>query len=154
MQKKKEETQKIEKPKEHKKEERLLEYAWNDVSTWEYDNDVAILYKSDGSLLDKLHLDEVVEDYVNRYTKYQEPQTPETTLFDVSQKEYEFLETLYTRDMDMKLAIGLLNISENDLNTIVNKFLELEMLERVTDSEVKLTQKGILWLMQQIEGRR
>ncbi len=136
---------------EAEEEGRFLEYTWRDVSQWKYEENVCMLYDTDGSLLDTLHLDELVEDYVSRYTKYEEPETPPTTLLDITKKEYEFLETLYTRDMDMELAMGLLNIPKRELESMVNKFLEMDLLQRVTESEVKLTQKGILCLMQKYE---
>ncbi len=138
-----------EKPKEEKqKEEPVLDYRWGEVSTWKYNNNVCTLYKSDGSLLDTLHLDSLVEDYVTRYTKYQEPEQTTSKMIEVNEKEYEFLETLYSRDLDIDMAMVMLHISKPELETMVNKFIEHEMLQYESDTEVKLTRKGILYLLE------
>jgi len=138
-----------EKPKEEKqKEEPVLDYSWGEVSTWKYNNNVCTLYKSDGSLLDTLHLDSLVEDYVTRYTKYTEPEQTTSKMIEVNEKEYEFLETLYSRDLDIDMAMVMLHISKPELDTMINKFLESEMLKYESDNEVKLTRKGILYLLE------
>ena len=138
-----------EKPKkEKKKEEPVLDYRWGEVSTWKYNNNVCTLYKSDGSLLDTLHLDSLVEDYVTRYTKYTEPEQTESKMIELNEKEYEFLETLYSRDLDIDMAMVMLHISKPELDTMVNKFLESEMLQYESDNVVKLTRKGILYLLE------
>jgi len=138
-----------EKPKEEKqKEEPVLDYRWGEVSTWKYNNNVCTLYKSDGSLLDTLHLDSLVEDYVSRYTKHKEPEQTTSKMIEVTEKEYEFLETLYSRDLDIDMAMVMLHISKPELDIMVNKFLESEMLQYESDNEVKLTRKGILYLLE------
>ena len=150
------EKEEIKKEKKEKKEkpttrERHLDYTWEDVSSWDYDNNVISLFKTDGSVLDMLYLDALVEDYVHRYSKYEEVLEEATQTVRLSEKEYEFLETLYSRDMDMNLATGLLSISKDELDTIVQKLLSLEMLQHVSHREVKLTQKGILFLLEKLE---
>lgn len=123
----------------------LLDYAWGNVSNWEYDNNVVFLYGDEGDLLDKLHLDMLVEDYVNRYTKFKEP-SPTSKMFEIDEKEHEFLQMLHSRDMDIELAKVLLHISREKLDTMIHRLLELEMLQHVSFNEVKLTEKGINYL--------
>ncbi len=123
----------------------LLDYTWNDVSNWEYDNNVVSLYGDEGGLLDKLHLDMLIEDYVNRYTKDKES-IPTSKMFEIDEKEHEFLQMLHSRDMDIELAKVLLHISGEKLDTMIQKLLELEMLQHVSFNEVKLTEKGINYL--------
>jgi len=123
----------------------LLDYTWGDVSNWEYDNNVVFLYGDEGDLLDKLHLDMLVEDYVNRYTKFKEP-SPTSKMFEIDEKEREFLQMLHSRDMDIELAKVLLHISREKLDTMIHRLLELEMLQHVSFNEVKLTEKGINYL--------
>lgn len=134
--------------KKQKEDEGPLDYTWRDVSTWKYDNNVCTLYKSDGSPLDTLHLDSLVEDYVNRYTKYKEPEQIISKMIEIDEKEYEFLETLYSRDLDIEMAMAMLQISKPEVDSMVDKFLESEMLQYVSDNEVKLTRKGILYLLE------
>ncbi|MFW6173244.1 MAG: hypothetical protein ACOC5T_05815 [Elusimicrobiota bacterium] len=124
----------------------LLDYTWEDVSGWEYDNNVVFLYGGDGDLLDRLRLDMLVEDYVNRYTKYKELE-PTSKMFEIDEKDLEFLEILHSRDMDIELAKILLHISKEELDTMIHKLLELDMLEHVSFNEVKLTDKGINFLL-------
>lgn len=124
----------------------LLDYTWGDVSNWEYENNVVFLYRDEGDLLDKLHLDMLVEDYVNRYTKFKEP-SPTSKMFEIDEKEREFLQMLHSRDMDIELAKVLLHISREELDTMINRLLELEMLQHVSFNEVKLTEKGINYLL-------
>ena len=137
--------------KKQKEDEGPLDYTWRDVSTWKYDNNVCTLYKSDGSPLDTLHLDSLVEDYVNRYTKYKEPEQIISKMIEIDEKEYEFLETLYSRDLDIEMAMAMLQISKPEVDSMVDKFLESEMLQYVSDNEVKLTRKGLLYLLEQMK---
>lgn len=123
----------------------LLDYTWGDVSNWEYDNNVVFLYGDEDDLLDKLHLDMLIEDYVNRYTKDKEP-APTSKMFEIDEKEHEFLQMLHSRDMDIELAKVLLHISREKLDTMIHRLLELEMLQHVSFNEVKLTEKGINYL--------
>ena len=120
----------------------LLDYTWNDVSNWEYDNNVVSLYGDEGDLLDKMVLDMLIEDYVNRYTKDKES-IPTSKMFEIDEKEHEFLQMLHSRDMDIELAKVLLHISGEKLDIMIQKLLELEMLQHVSFNEVKLTEKGI-----------
>jgi hypothetical protein len=138
------------KPKEKKpkKDESILDYSWSEVSAWKYNNNVCTLYKSDGSLLDTLHLDSLVEDYVNRYTKYKKSEQTTSKMIEINEKEYELLEILYSRDLDIDMAMVMLHISKPELEVMVNKFLDSEMLQYISDNEVKLTRKGILYLLE------
>ena len=98
--------------------------------------------------LDTIHLDSLVKDYVSRYTKYKEPEPIKSKMIEINEKEYEFLETLYSRDLDIDMAMVMLHISKPELDTMVNKFLDSEMLQYESDNEVKLTRKGILYLLE------
>ena len=72
-------------------------------------------------------------------------------MIEIDEKEYEFLETLYSRDLDIEMAMAMLQISKPEADSMVNKFLESEMLQYVSDNEVKLTRKGLIYLLEQMK---
>lgn len=136
-------------PKEEEQEE--PEYTWDTVSTWKYDNNVCLLYDGQGKLLDTLQLDLVIEDYIERVTetkKHQLVSLPKTTMLKVTEKENELLEMMRRRDTDVQSAVTLLHISRQKLDTMIQKLLQLEMLQYISDNEVKLTQKGLQFLLE------
>jgi hypothetical protein len=136
-------------PKEEEQEE--PEYTWDTVSTWKYDNNVCLLYDGQGKLLDTLQLDLIIEDYIERVTetkKHQLISSPKTTMLKVTEKENELLEMMRRRDTDVQSAVTLLHISRQKFDTMIQKLLQLEMLQYISDNEVKLTQKGLQFLLE------
>jgi hypothetical protein len=125
------------------------EYTWDTVSTWKYDNNVCLLYNGQGKLLDTLHLDLIIEEYIERVTdakKHQLVSSPKTTLLKVTEKENELLEIMRRRDTDVQSAVTLLHISRQKFDTMIQKLLQLDMLQYISDNEVKLTEKGLQYL--------
>jgi len=65
----------------HKKklqeEKNLLNYSWDNVSSWDYDSNrkICIIYGKDGNVLDQLNLDEIVKDYISSLTETEQPST-------------------------------------------------------------------------------
>lgn len=125
----------------------ILDYGWTDVSRWKYNNNVVFVYGHKNNLLDKLQLDVLVEDYVNNHSKYKEIESV-SKKFEVDEKELEFLQMLHSRDMDIDLAKVLLHISQDKLDSMIKKLLEFEMLKRISFNELKLTDKGIKFLLE------
>jgi hypothetical protein len=122
------------------------EYTWETVSTWKYDNNVCLLYDETGKLLDTLQLDLVIEEYIQRVSetkKHQLVPLPKTTMLRVTEKENELLELMRRRDSDVQSAVALLHISRQKFDTMIQKLLQLEMLQYISDNEVKLTEKGL-----------
>ncbi|MCX6664924.1 MAG: hypothetical protein NT038_02520 [Euryarchaeota archaeon] len=136
------------KPKEEpKKEEPTSPYTWDTVSTWKYDDNLCFLYKDNGSLLDTLQLDLVIEDYIIRISAPKDAPIPiESTMITMAEKDIKFLEMLREQDMDMELAIGLLHVSTQKFEALIKKLVHLEMLQYISDDEMKLTEKGISFL--------
>ncbi|MBE3137004.1 MAG: hypothetical protein IMZ43_06390 [Thermoplasmata archaeon] len=131
-------------PEEEEQEE--SEYTWDTVSTWKYDNNVCLLYDGQGKLLDTLKLDLIIEEYIERVTeekKHQLVSLPKTTMLKVTEKENELLEMMRRRDTDVESAVTLLHISRQKFDTMIQKLLQLEMLQYISDNEVKLTEKGL-----------
>ena len=137
-------------PKPPRKEEQQEPpYTWDTVSTWKYDNNVCLLYDDQGRLLDTLQLDLIIEEYVERVTESQKQHqtlVPKTTMIQVSEKEQELLHMIQRRDTDVQSAVTLLHISRQKFDTMIQKLLQLEMLQYLSDNEVKLTEKGIQYL--------
>lgn len=132
-------------------EEVKVSYTWNDVSTWRYDNNVCMLYDSQGRLLDTLYLDLIIEDYVHRVIEYKSV-TPDKAHFTfmITEKEEELLKHLLERDMDIELAVDVLNVSKQKLLLMIQKLLQMEMLQYVSDNEVKITDKGVQYITERI----
>jgi len=132
-----------------KQEQEASQYTWDTVSTWKYDNNVCFLYDEQGRLLDTLQLDLIIEEYVERVTESQQKHplsTPKTTMVKMTEKDHELLQVIRRRDTDVDSAVSLLHISQQKFDTIVQKLLSLEMLEYLSDTEVKLTEKGLQYL--------
>ncbi len=136
-------------PASKKEEPEKPSYTWQSVSTWKYDNNICLLYDEAGRLLDTLQLDLIIEEYVERVTESRNQQeTPllKTTMLKVTGKENELLEMMKRRDIDIESALALLHVSRQKFDSMVQKLLQLEMLQYVSDKEVKLTEKGLFHL--------
>jgi hypothetical protein len=134
--------------KQNKKKKKIeLKYNWGDISNWEYKNNVVSLYKSNGELLDKIQLDVLIEDYVSSHSIVHEPDLAENML-NITEKELEFLKMINSRDIDIEFAKNLLHISKEELENIIQKLLEFEMLSHISSNELKITEKGINYLIE------
>jgi len=127
----------------------LLGYTWKNVSSWEYDSNkkTCVLYNKEGEILDNLHLDTIIENYVKSLADDLEevPEELEKQI-DLSNKEFEFLRMLHSRDMDVELAINLLHIDKNEFDNMVKKLLQNELLQYTSFNVVELTETGINYL--------
>jgi len=128
------------------------EYTWEEVSTWKYDSNVCLLYDEKGTLLDTLQLDLIIEEYIERVSeakKQQHISSPRTTMLRISEKENELLQLMRRRDSDVQTAVALLHISRQKVDAMIQKLLHLEMLQYISENEVKLTEKGLQYLSEQ-----
>jgi len=64
----------------------------------------------------------------------------------ITEKEFDLLKMLYSRDMDAETAMVLLHLSKNDFNTIIKKLLENEMLHYITYNIIELTEIGLEYI--------
>jgi len=127
-------------------EQNALRYTWDTVSTWRYDNNVCFLYDEQGRVLDTLQLDLIIEDYVERVTDAQKQHlvsVPKTSILKVTEKENQLLELMKQRDIDKDYAVSMLHLSHQKFDAMVQKLLQLEMLQFISENEVKLTEKGL-----------
>ena len=135
-------------------EELEVPYTWETVNSWKYDNNVCMLYDNGGKLLDTIQLDLLVEDYVRRVmeTEGNETKPIAQAILQVTEQDDAFLEMLKEKDIDVEYAMTLLHISQQKLQTMIQKLLQLEMLQHISDNEVKLTEKGLQYLLEKNEN--
>ena len=120
----------------------VIRYSWDRVASFKYRNNVCFLYDRNGKLLDKLKLNDIMEYYIRTLTDFGKLVKQEERL-DVTDKEFEFLMILHTQDLYKQFAKYLLNISEAVFNHIVQRLLRYELLQYISENELKLTEKGI-----------
>lgn len=127
----------------------LLGYTWSEVSSWKYDSDkqVCTLYNKEGKVLDKLNLESIIEDYVKNLTDTVD-EVPEGFEEDINltEKEFQLLKMLYSRDVDAETAVVLLHISKNEFGAMIHHLLEVEMLQYVSFNVIELTEIGISYI--------
>ena len=127
----------------------LLGYTWKNVSSWKYDpiKKICILYDKNGDVLDNLNLEAIIENYVINLSKDLE-EVPDDVKkeINISEKEFDLLKMLYSRDMDAETAMVLLHLSKNDFDTIIKKLLENEMLHYISYNIIELTEIGLAYI--------
>lgn len=120
----------------------VLNYTWDAVASFKYRNNICFLYDKDGKLLDKLHLNKIIEYYIRTLTDFGKL-VEKSDQIEITEKQYEFLQMLYARDLDAESAIFLLRMPEGEFTRMVQQLLRYEMLRHVSHDEIKLTEKGI-----------
>jgi hypothetical protein len=126
----------------------ILGYSWSDVSNWKYDdhNKVCILYNKEDKILDKLNLDAIIKEHLDRITGKDDIDVNIDFKTERYQKEYELLNMLQSKDMDIDTALTLLQISEDELEHIVKRLMNLGFLEYVDVDVVKISEKGLQYI--------
>jgi hypothetical protein len=129
--------------------ENLIGYTWNNVSHWKHESGskYCTLYDNAGNVLDRLNLDRIIQNYVERLSGYidVDPREIEKEA-NVYEKEYKLLKLLLERDMDAETAMHMLNINRDELNRIISKLSQMEMLQYTDFNTVELTNIGIGYL--------
>lgn len=128
----------------------LLGYTWKDVSNWKYDdvNNVCILYDTNDTILDKLNLDVIIKEHINRLTGSEEIKSSEELQTVRFKKEYDLLQMLHQKDMDIDTAMTLLGVDQDELEQMIERLLNLGLLEYLDFDVVKLSEKGIQYIEQ------
>lgn len=132
----------------------LLGYTWKNVSTWKYDStqQTCVLYNKEGKVLDNLHLETIIEDYVKNLAETLEEVPEEIEKeFNISEKELDLLEMLHSRDMDAETAMNLLHINKNEFDIMVKRLLENELLQYTSFNVIELTEVGLSYITQREE---
>jgi len=134
----------------------LLGYTWNNVASWKYDpgQGSCILYDKEGQILDNLHLESIIENYVKNLSEdLQElPEELEREDFKISNTELELLNMLHSRDMDAESAMTLLHVNKVEFDNLVKKLLENELLQYTSYNVIELTEIGLSYITKK-EGK-
>lgn len=133
----------------------LLGYTWKNVASWKYDpgKKSCVLYNREGEVLDNLHLESIIENYVkNLSDEISEIPDELEKKIDVKEKEFELLKMLQSRDMDAETAIALLHITKQQFDNIVKKLLEYEFLQYISYNIIELTELGISYITKREEA--
>lgn len=132
-----------------KKPDNLLGYTWGTVAKWKHDpnSKFCTLYDKNGKVLDRLNLDRIIQNYVEKLSDFTETNPEEiekqTRIY---QKEYNLLKLMLERDMDAETAMHMLKLSREELNGIIKKLSQMEMLHYVDYDTIELTQEGVSYL--------
>ena len=65
---------------------------------------------------------------------------------DHDEKQYQLLKMMYNDDVNIKRALNILELSENELMYMVDELVELGFLKYVSDDEAEITEEGISYL--------
>ena len=134
----------------------LLGYSWKNVTSWKYDphQKTCVLYNKDGEVLDNLHLETIIEDYVKDLSKSPEDLPEELEeMGGIGDKELQLIEMLRSRDMDAETAMVLLRVSKDEFNAIIKKLLQNDLLQYTSYNIVELTEVGVSYISK-IEGKK
>lgn len=129
----------------------LLGYTWKNVASWKYDStqQTCILYNKEGEVLDNLHLETIIEDYVKNLSETLEEVPDEIEKeFKITNKELKLLEMLHSRDMDAETAMTLLHINKNEFDVMVKRLLENDLLQYTSFNIIELTEIGMSYISQ------
>ena len=129
--------------------ENLIGYGWGEVAHWKHEpgSKYCTLYDKRGNVLDKLNLDNIIKNYVERLSGYidTDPRNVEKEA-SVFEKEYKLLKMMLERDMDAEVAMVQLKVNRNELNNMIKKLSEMEMIHYIDFHTLELTESGISFI--------
>ena len=132
-----------------KRPENLLGYSWGEVAHWKHEpgSKYCTLYDKEGNVMDQLDLDKIIQNYVEKLSGFVDVDPrdieKETRIYE---KEYELLQLLLESDMDADTAMHKLNVSKDELNAMIRKLSQMELLQYIDFNTVELTNIGIGYL--------
>ena len=131
----------------------VLGYNWDNVTTWRYEGNVCILYDKNGKVLDKLFLDQIVENHVRTITESAEMFQAMEQMEKFTDEHVQLLKILYSKDLDMEEAQYYLKKTEQQIEDMIHELLNANYLSYVSDDMVSITQKGIDFLLSSEEKK-
>ena len=129
----------------------VLNYKWDNVATWRYKDNACLLYDKNGKQLDKLHLDQIIENHVRELTEPDIPLETKSESIDLDEQHHKLLQLLYSRDLDLDEAKYLMDKSKPEIEYMVYELINVEFLQHISDDVVTITQKGIDYLLSEEE---
>ncbi|MDH7517839.1 MAG: hypothetical protein QHH19_05795 [Candidatus Thermoplasmatota archaeon] len=140
-----------------KKPESLIGYSWGDVSHWKHEPGslYCTIYDKEGKVLDRINLDAVIQNYVERLSTYRDidPRQLEREAR-IYEKEYELLRLMFERDMNAETASNILRITKEELNRMIRKLSSMEMVQYVSYDTVELTNIGIGYVAKKEKNKK
>jgi hypothetical protein len=128
------------------RKDNLIGYGWGEVAHWKHEpgSKYCTLYDKRGNVLDKLNLDSIIKNYVERLSGYVDvdPRNIEKEA-SIFEKEYKLLKMMLERDMDAEVAMVQLKVNRNELNNMIKKLSQMEMIHYIDYNTLELTDVGI-----------
>ncbi len=131
--------------KETGKKENPLGYGWDSVTKWNYNEESkqVELYDKQGKILDKIDLQQAIRHYVESLSGTTEMSPFElANLLEEHERSYSFLKLIYYENLEYETAKKMLNLDDNEIDTIIKELVELELLQYVSDNEIEITKSG------------
>lgn len=136
-----------------------LGYSWKSVASWKHESGspFCTLYDKNGAVLDRINLDRVIQHYVEKLSGVVEREYKTYTdlqrQVEILEKEYILLKMMHTQDMDADQAAHLLSISHDELNRMIQKLTQVEMIHYTRHDTVELTDKALSYLSDKKEKK-
>lgn len=127
-------------------QQNLLGYTWEKVSSWHHEegSKFCTLYDEKGQVIDRLNLDKIIQNYVETLSgvtaRNPEELQKELRIFE---QEYTLLKLMHEQDMDADTAMQLLQVNRENLNKMIKKLTNMEMVRYVSDDVIELTADGV-----------
>jgi hypothetical protein len=125
----------------------LLGYSLENVDHWEFDmsNKECLVYDSDNKVIDRIDINNIVQSYIVEHSEKKKEEDSESKLI-LNKTERNLLQILYSSDVDSSDVCAKLDISDDELNQIIQKLLKFEILHYISDNELILTDLGVNYL--------
>lgn len=132
-----------------KKPDNLIGYTWNDVSFWRHEpgKKYCTLHDKEGKIIDRLNLDQILKNHVEKLSEYidlDRSQIKQETK--LNEKELKLLKMMLKHEMNTETAQHILNISHNELNNMIIKLSEMEMIHFLNYETIEITETGVEFL--------
>jgi len=125
--------------------ENKLGYTWNSISNWEHKegSKYVTLYDTNGNVLDQIDLENAIKTYVEKLSGVSETDPNELqNLIKKYEKEYSLLKLIYEENMDLETAQRILKISDEEVQKIIIKLIDMQILKTESDETVTITEAG------------